>query len=227
MGAHRERLLSKTPSQAEQERQIPVIQERVEEEDENERVPTLDEKHKFFNLMTNQRQTLGQQVTAGMKKSRKRQNYKEQPSFIESSHPSTSYDSINPADLIVATTGNSNYASGVSSTPATANKYTKLQSVLHNGLYLQTRSSGYSSIYQATRGDEEGYDTDRRGAGAPPESGVDKCLAKIDENLNTFTTKQFEELRDKVKSMGYYKAQIIAQQQFGLKHAKTHTRDLQ
>lgn len=97
-----------------------------------------------------------------MKKSQRRQNYKEQPSFIDSSHPSSSFDSINPADLVLATqTATSNYAPDASGTPATAGKFSKLQPMLQNGLYLQTRSSGYSSIYQVTRGDEEGNETDR------------------------------------------------------------------
>ena len=64
---------------------------------------------------------------------------------------------------------------------------------------MNTKSSALSSVYQVTEGL-----TDRN------EGGIDNILTKIDHNLNTFTTDQFEELRDKVKSMGYYKAQIIA-----------------
>ena len=60
---------------------------------------------------------------------------------------------------------------------------------------MNTKSSGLSSVYQVTEGL-----TDRN------EGGIDNILTKIDHNLNTFTTDQFEELRDKVKSMGYYKA---------------------
>lgn len=58
------------------------------------------------------------------------------------------------------------------------------------------------------------------------ETGIERCLNKIDQNINSFTTKEFEELREKVKSMGYYKAQIVAQQQFGLKQPKAKVKGL-
>jgi len=61
-----------------------------------------DNAQKFF-LMQSQHQTLGQQITGGMKKSVKRQNFKQQPSFVDSSHPSSSFDSIAPGDLVVHT----------------------------------------------------------------------------------------------------------------------------
>lgn len=87
-------------------------------------------------------------------------------------------------------------------------------------------------MYQVTRGEEEGGATERtvssplRAPQAQPESGVEGCLSSIDHNLNTFTTQQFEELRDKVKQLGFYKAQIVAQQQFGLKQPKTKLKNL-
>lgn len=115
-------------------------------------------------------------------------------SFVESSNPSSSFDSINPADLVLGTrTSNSNYASGVSNASGTVHKFSKLQPILQNGLYLQTRSSGYSSVYQVTRGDEDGNGTERSNTPAnvilsKAESGIDKCLSSIDNNLNTFTT---------------------------------------
>ena len=109
-----------TPTEVEDFRKIPPIVEKIEEEDETDKVKLLDEKHKFFNLMKSQHKTLAQKVTAGMNKSGLRHNFKEQPSFIDSSHPSSSYDSINPQDLVLPTqTANSNYNSGVSNTPAT------------------------------------------------------------------------------------------------------------
>ena len=52
-------------------------------------------------------------------------------------------------------------------------------------------------------------------------------LDKIDQNLSTFTTEQFEQLRDKVKQMGFNRAQVIAQTHFALKHKnKVKTLDL-
>ena len=182
----------------------------------------LDEQHKFFNLLRTRPPTLAQQIAEGMKKSERRKHFKAQASFVESSHPSSSFDSINPADLVMRTqTATSNYASGASGTPATAAKFKQLQPLIQHGVYLQTRSSAYSSVYQLTRGDEDGHETGRDSyERQEPEaglSGVERCLLRIDHNLNTFTTKQFEELRDKVKTMGFSKAQFAAQQHFGLK----------
>lgn len=59
---------------------------------------------------------------------------------------------------------------------------------------LNTRSSGMSSVYQLTND----ADTER---GEPLR--VDKILKQIDENINTFTITQLEELREKVKKVGY------------------------
>jgi len=51
-----------------------------------------------------------------------------------------------------------------------------------------------SSVYQLTND----ADTER---GEPLR--VDKILKQIDENINTFTITQLEELREKVKKVGY------------------------
>jgi hypothetical protein len=111
----------------------------------------LDEKHKYFKLM----------------KPSKKKHTKGQPSDL-SNVTASSFDSINPNELVLPTqTGcsNSNYASNVSGT----NRY-------HNR--LNTRSSGMSSVYQLTNEAE----TER---GEPLK--VDKILNQIDDNINTFT----------------------------------------
>ena len=43
---------------------------------------------------------------------------------------------------------------------------------------------------------------------------IEMWLKKIDKNLNTFTTEQFEQLRENVKTMGFNRACVLAQQQF-------------
>ena len=43
---------------------------------------------------------------------------------------------------------------------------------------------------------------------------IELWLKKIDKNLNTFTTEQFEQLREDVKIMGFNRACVLAQQQF-------------
>lgn len=49
------------------------------------------------------------------------------------------------------------------------------------------------------------------------ETKIDKFIDKIQDNLNTFTTDQFEQLRETVKSKGFGAAQLEAQAVFGLK----------
>lgn len=91
------------PSGSSTERQSMTVlkKSQVKREPECENVkPILDERHKFFKLMGVEHKTLGQKITANMKKSSLRQNFKQENSFIESSHPSSSFDSINPNDLV-------------------------------------------------------------------------------------------------------------------------------
>ena len=52
-------------------------------------------------------------------------------------------------------------------------------------------------------------------------------LDRIDQNLNTFTTHQFEELRSKVQTFGFTKAQVQAQSQFGFKHPRNLIKNLE
>lgn len=84
--------------------------------------------------------------------------------------------------------------------------------MIQNGMYMQTRSSGVSSMYQVTRGD----DTDNLPECSLPNSSIEPILTKIDQNLNTFTTNQFQELRDKVRKEGFTNVQADAKNHFGL-----------
>lgn len=84
---------------------------------------------------------------------------------------------------------------------------------------MQTRSSaGLSSVYQLTNegGETERGDNVQSATGGA--AGVDKILKQIDENINTFTTNEFEQLRDKIKKVGFNNAQVLVQNKIGQKN---------
>ena len=64
------------------------------------------ERQKFFNLMVNNHKTLGQKILEGIP-NRSGIARKKQKSFIESNEPSSSFDSVDPAGLVIQTNYNS------------------------------------------------------------------------------------------------------------------------
>ena len=65
------------------------------------------ERQKFFNLMINNHKTLGQKIIDSIP-NKHGLTRKKHPSFVDSNEPSSSFDSVDPAGLVIQT---SNYNS--------------------------------------------------------------------------------------------------------------------
>jgi hypothetical protein len=72
-----------------------------------------------------------------------------------------------------------------------------------------------SSFYQHSRNmSKDSCDSQDKMDEQEERNKIELWLKKIDKNLNTFTTEQFEQLREDVKIMGFNRACVLAQQQF-------------
>lgn len=143
----------------------PVIKEHIAEEDGENEGENI-ENQKYFNLITNydQQKTLGQKVIDGIPhRAHKKSGVNERKS-IQGSRDASSFDSVNPQDLILNTIdsrskaigagpsanaggrcSSANYASHLSQV-SKLSKFSKIQNIL-NVQYLHTRSSNISSVH--------------------------------------------------------------------------------
>lgn len=76
----------------------------------------------------------------------------------------------------------------------------------------QTNNSGSHSRVQSFQ-----HSKDERSREVDQPSKVEKFIDKIENNLNTFTTDQFEQLRETIRTKGFGPAQQEATTVFGLK----------
>jgi hypothetical protein len=71
-----------------------------------------------------------------------------------------------------------------------------------------------SSFYHSRNMSKDSCDSQDKMDEQEERNKIELWLKKIDKNLNTFTTEQFEQLREDVKIMGFNRACVLAQQQF-------------